>query len=149
MIKDNNSCHFATCSVIFIKSRLINISNIMVLTQHSKDNEPASKRKKKTRSPAVVAPSIPLWELWSRNRSDIRSYQETTENTSTMHRCLPWRASWSVLLSDMKALLLLSAAVALTVQGSCPGCPLQVKLHVQSPYSCFVRLKTSTKSRRL
>ena len=38
----------------------------------------------------------------------------------------------------MKALLLLLAAVALTVQGSCPGCPLQVKLHVQSPYSCFV-----------
>ena len=46
MIKDNNSCQFATCSVIFIKSRLMNISNIMVLTQHSKDNEPASKRKK-------------------------------------------------------------------------------------------------------
>ena len=38
----------------------------------------------------------------------------------------------------MKALLLLLAAVALTVQGSCPGCPLQVKPHVQSPYSCFV-----------
>ena len=59
MIKDNNSCQFATCSVIFIKSRLMNISNIMVFTQHSKDNEPASKRKEKRgHRPLWLRPSL-------------------------------------------------------------------------------------------
>ena len=46
-----------------------------------------------------------------------------------MHFCLPWCASWSVTLTEMKALVvfLLFAASA---QGSCPGCPLEVEIPV-------------------
>ena len=86
---------------------------------------------KEIRSPAVVAPpSVHGSHLGTLIPKPVRFPQLPGKllYTSTMHFCMPWWASWSVTLTEMRALvLLLFAATALTVQGSCPGCPLEVR----------------------